>query len=196
MPKTICNPKPVSFFEHIKHMHFSSVNDIVIVLGFIVLVWYTIETYRIRKVTVIQKDLQLLPTPMLYFHNSPGQKRIKIQNIGIGAAIGVTIEKYEFSQDSRTCKFIFNLEDGNNVLAPEEERMVGVNYFVNGEASNAPYDNFWSQFNSDGGGVSTEAKNIKIRFQDATGQHYEMNIGFSSRGVEITKPPTRVKPKT
>src|SRR5262245_29008515 len=62
---------------------------IVTVITAIVLIWYTIETYRLRKEAQKQTELQLRPFVILEVY----QGNFSVRNIGNGAAVNVRVHQ-------------------------------------------------------------------------------------------------------
>lgn len=178
----------------IHQFYFSYINDVIIVLGFLVLLWYTVETYKIRKITARQKDLQLLPAVMFYIRREGGD-RLCIKNIGAGSATAVQVMPAIIMADDRKLEFRFNLVDGNNTLTPQEERKVDQNFFVDGKKHNSPLSNFLAHYDPASmiWPERPEPRLIRVRFRDMTGQAYETVLSFSGNGIAVEQEPYRIK---
>jgi len=186
---------------------FTEIYEAAVIGTFIVLVWYTIETYRIRKINAQQRDLQQLPAMTIYIRQRSGSERPYIRNIGLGTALAVEIEDSSVTE-SRTYNFKFHLADGNNTLEPQEERAIGVNFNSDNQDNIRPLPTFLSYYDParlqevrdfrDGGEPSGTIRNLPterdlvIHFSDITGQRYKTVIHFSGDGISVIKSPTRV----
>lgn len=171
---------------------------------FFLLAWYATETYKIRKITVQQKDLQLLPAMMIYIRQHSGTERPFIRNVGSGTAFEVEILDSKVAKDKLA--FSFHLVDGNNTLVSQEERQIGVNVRKDGQESQSPLMNFQAYYdpanlqqieiNRDGGTIDKNTpiqRELTIRFKDITGQSYESEIRFSPKGISVIKAPERIR---
>ncbi|MGH7157358.1 MAG: hypothetical protein ACREGG_04600 [Candidatus Saccharimonadales bacterium] len=175
---------------------------------FITLIWYTIETARIRKINTKQKDLQLLPAMMIYMRQHSGTERPFIRNIGFGTAFAVEVLPSTV-KEAKVYDFRFDLADGNNTLVPEEERQIGVNVDVNGkyDTNTKPLPTFAGYYfppnlqmieaHKEAGATGTIAnlateRGLIVHFKDITGQKYETSINFSANGISVKKAPKRV----
>jgi hypothetical protein len=178
-----------------------------------VLIWYTYETYKIRKITTEQKDLQLLPAMMLYIRNGDDDEennhKLTLRNVGYGTAVAISISPTIFKVEGKKMEFKFKLADQNNTLIPGEEREVDFEFYKNGESSyHNRYRDFYAYFNpsnlesvvyfkaSKMVHKDTPTKNdIHIKYQDIHGQDYETTIGFRPEGILVAKPPKRIEKK-
>lgn len=158
-----------------------------------VLIWYAMETWKIRKINAQQRDLQLLPLPMLYLKHYGGSDRLVVRNIGAGAAIDVRVIPSQFKEESETLSFKYHLVGLNTTLVPQEERGIGINLDINGQENDDPLPNFLIYHNPE---IIERRKHknreIKVQFKDITGQKYSTTISFNSKGISIINPPTRV----
>ncbi len=190
---------------------FDTVYKASIIGTFVVLVWYTIETYRIRRINTKQKDLQLLPALTIYIRQRSGSERPVIRNIGLGTALAIKIEDSSVTESS-TYDFRFHLVDGNNTLEPREERQIGVNVKKDGQDARQPLPTFLHYYEpaalqevqdfidasiEGGEPLGTLAdfpteRNLVIAFSDITGQRYKTTIHFSGEGISVAKAPKRI----
>lgn len=187
---------------------FETIYRVSLIGTFIVLILYTIETYKIRKINADQKDLQLLPAMMIYWQQSSGTERPILKNIGFGAALAIEILGTNVIEGKSKHDFTYHLVDGNNTLNPQEERGIGVNLTINGKYDSKPLPKFQQYYNpanlqvvqdyiesagATGTLVGLETKrDISIRFGDISGKRYETTIHFGGKGVSIIKVPTRL----
>jgi hypothetical protein len=179
---------------------------------FFVLIWYTKETWQIRKINQQQMDLQLLPAMMLYLRRDPESSaadpdhyRLTIRNIGHGAATEVRLKDVKLKIENKMYEFKFELADQNDTLIADEEREVEIDSFLDGKSN---YQNRMRDFHDhfspysltdievfrESGQIDGEIPitgEIEIGFKDINNQMYETTIGFSSRGVSIIKSPIR-----
>jgi len=77
----------VNFFETYGHM--ISTTALVITMG--VIIWYALETRKLRKETVKQTELSLRPYVIL-IRASYGTQRLNFENIGLSHALDVSID--------------------------------------------------------------------------------------------------------
>lgn len=173
----------------------------------IVLIWYTWETSKIRRITTQQRDLQLLPAMMFYVRHRSGTDRLFIRNVGFGAATTVLIPNADFLVGSERFSFRFHLTDSNNTLMPQEEREVGINFYKNDASQRNNIPNFMVYYNParlqevDAAGEAGLVRDIetpsqrrlKVTFKDIVGQQYETKIHFSSEGISIVESPRRTR---
>jgi hypothetical protein len=184
---------------------FTAVYEATVIGTFLVLIVYTIETTKIRKINAQQKDLQLLPAIMIYIKHHSGSDRPFIKNIGFGTALVVNVLDVNFTTERKQFKFTFHLVDGNNTLEPQEERMLGVNLDVDNQSRRNPLDNFLAYFNpenlqdvanfQEGGVINNELptnRNLEVHFKDITGQLYKTTINFSKDGISVAQAPKRI----
>ncbi len=187
---------------------FDTVYKVSVIGTFVTLVWYTIETARIRKINTKQKDLQLLPAMMIYMRQHSGTERPFIRNIGFGTAFTVEVLPSTV-EEAKTYDFSFDLADGNNTLVPEEERQIGINVQVDGktDANSRPLPTFANYYfppnlqaikdHKEAGATGTirtlaTERDLKINFRDITGQKYETIVNFSADGISVSKAPKRI----
>lgn len=78
-----------------------SISDFILIVTLGVIVWYAIETHKLRQETAKQKELQLRPFVMLI--NFEGKYALK--NLGFSPALNVKIENI------MTDKFVFYFEE-------------------------------------------------------------------------------------
>lgn len=174
-------------------MTFQTLYQASLIGTFGVLIWYTVETYKIRKITAQQKDLQYLPAIMLYMRNRSGSPRLIIRNIGEGSATAVMVLPASFNVSGDKLEWEFHLVDSNDTLVAGEERDVGIGLSVNGKEAEMALANFIAYYNPPhlrqaGKKVSRE---LIVRFNDITGQTYETTINFSNEGITVVKSPLR-----
>lgn len=157
----------------------------------IVLLCYTYETHRIRKIYAQQRDLSLLPALMLYLRQRVNDKRLVIRNIGMGAATGVKILPEKLKVDRQTLEYRFNLLDSNDTLVPNEEREVNVSDYVDDEQSTSVDSSFIALHDPEISRSSkdTGEKKITISYRDIIGRPYNTVIVFSCKGITVDKPP-------
>ncbi len=178
-----------------------------------VLIWYTYETYKIRKINTEQKDLQLLPAMMLYIRNGDDDEernhRLTIRNVGYGTAVAIRILPTAFKVNGKKLVFKFALSDQNNTLIPSEERQVDIEFYEDGTADHHNrFGNFYAYFNpsnledvkifKEANMVRKDAptrNDVRILYQDIHGQEYETTIGFRPEGILVAKPPKRIEKK-
>ena len=93
----------------------------ILVLTFAALVWYTVETYRLRiKTTEIlgearrQNEMTILPMLALYVDRSGHDLRLLLRNLGTGPAFNVSVEPLTW--DNRT----WTILDAPEVMAVSE----------------------------------------------------------------------------
>jgi hypothetical protein len=188
---------------------FETVYRVSLIGTFFVLLWYTIETARIRKINTEQKDLQLLPAMMLYIRGDEDKDnlRLAMRNIGFGTATGVQIEPTTFTVDGKEIVFKFRLADQNNTLVANEEREVEIEVHKNGQSSyHNRYSEFMAYFSPENLDMVThfkeakmvrddtpEASDIHITFKDINAQGYKTTIGFRPEGIVVLLAPERVK---
>src|SRR4051812_41677415 len=107
---------------------FELIYKISLIGTFIVLIWYTIETAKIRRINTLQKDLQLMPVMMFYIREHSGSERLFIRNIGAGVGLLVKVLDASFAVGGHQHEYRFHLTDSNTTLRPDEEREVGINF--------------------------------------------------------------------
>lgn len=187
---------------------FENIYQLSLIGTFFVLLWYTIETYRIRKINTEQRDLQLLPAMMLYIRGDDDNKenhRLVMRNIGFGTATAVKIEQTVFNVDNKEIVFSFRLADQNSTLVADEEREIEIEVSRNGESNyHNRYKDFYAYFNPENLDMVThfkeaemvrddtpEASDIHIAFNDMRGRRYKTTIGFRGDGIVVVKSPVR-----
>ncbi len=179
------------------------ISILVLTATLIVLVFYTIETYRIRKINAQQKDLQLLPAVIVYFKGQSGQEKVYIENIGHGTAIDLKVASLAYTENQTRFKFSFNLSGDSDILSPLEDRELNIYLSINGNDDLNPLKNFVGQLHprnlklasivqEEGNKKISYAKELRIRFCDITGQQYETKLRFSAQGTSIVQAPKRI----
>lgn len=171
---------------------------------FFVLIWYAYETRKIRKINAEQRDLEILPAMMFYIRRRSGGERLFIRNIGAGTAFDVRVMSASSVVRDQTFRFDFHLTDANNSLEPNEEREVGVNFWIDDKQDERPRDNFLVYYNPsnlhdikihrEGGTIDPDTeiqRTLEVRFKAITGEEYVTSISFSDQGISVTKLPKR-----
>ena len=177
------------------------INRILVVLGFLVVVIYTKETYKLRKINNDQKDLQIYPLPHMFFskYSDNGLPRIELENIGNGTALDITIEPIEFKYDKSTKRFEFDANWNNNILKPFEinnlPKFVEVKFYDKGskKESKLSQNSFIEYFAANGKFMIDDGRTIIISFKDIKGQTYNVKQVFNKHGTSIIQLPQRVK---
>jgi hypothetical protein len=72
------------------------VSVIAVVFTLIVLVWYTIETHRLRVAAVRQYDVAITPIVMIATVQQARGEVLAIRNVGYGPAFNISIETGNF----------------------------------------------------------------------------------------------------
>lgn len=188
---------------------FETIYQVSLIGTFFVLLWYTIETARIRKINTEQRDLQLLPAIMLYIRgdlDDDDNLRLTMRNIGFGTATGVQIEPTTFKVDGKEIVFKFKLADQNNTLIADEERELEIEVHKSGQSNyHQRYREFMAYFSPENLDMvghfkkakmvredTPEASDIHVSFKDINAQEYRTTIGFRPEGIVVIKAPERV----
>jgi hypothetical protein len=181
-----------------------------------VLIWYTVETARIREIASKQKDLQLLPAMMFYIKpdSAPDKQILILTNIGYGAAIAVNILPACLKERNDDFEFRFGLANGNDTLRPNEERLINIQFLKNGEEDpnthrynemfmayynpeNLEWDNLAKSGALGKGKIqdieAPTQRDICVQFRDISGQRYETKIRFNENGITVAKTPERLE---
>lgn len=186
-----------------KYMTWRYSDRLLIALGFIVLLWYTIETYRLRKIGKDQLDIQILPLPFLYI-SATSIPRLIIKNIGAGTAIDIKVKPVEFTYDGKKKRFEFEVNYnygrgyGSNTLQHNEKlELISVIFYVDGikKSTELSIDAFINYFAPNGKFMVDEGRDIIVTFKDIKAQSYELKHHFSKSGSTIAQLPKRVKQK-
>jgi len=173
------------------------------VLGFIVLLWYTIETYRLRKIGKDQLDIQIISLPFLYI-SATINPRLIIKNIGSGTAIDIKVKPVEFTYDGKKKRFEFEVnynygrEYGSNTLQHNEKlELINISFYDDGikKSTELSIDAFINYFAPNGKFMVDEGRDIIVTFKDIKAQSYELKHRFSKGGSTIAQLPKRVKQK-
>lgn len=192
---------------------FDSIYKVSLILTLGVLVWYTMETKKIRIINNDQLDLQLLPAIMIYFRKAEGaanadpeKYHLAIRNIGKGTATSIKVHEVLVKEVKSHFSFSFDLETLNNTLVANEERLLNLNSRLNDRDNSqnrfkdfhryfSPYSLMDIKAFKDNGTIKTDAptsNNILVSFKDIKGQEYATTIHFSYDGISILTPPNRV----
>lgn len=179
-----------------KYMTWQYFDRVLIVLGFIVLSKYTYETYKLRKISKDQQDLQILPLPHLYISRT-GNPSLEITNLGNGTAIDIKIKTVEFMREGKQKKFEFEVNYGNNILEYKGRKIVTIIFYDSGDKKGYKLSGeaFCMHFAANGKFMIDEGRTISITYQDIMAQTYELKQRFSKRGTFIVQLPKRVKQK-
>ncbi len=170
---------------------FDFIYKLTVILTFVVISFYTFETRKIRKITAQQRDLQLLPTVVLYIRKRSGSRRLYVRNISLNPALNVHFEVSKLKINNDAFEFSFRMLDSNKQLTSQEERGIGINLKINGIVNDKPLENFLAYFDPDN--MNEESRVcVSISFSDSTGQKYLTKVGFKKTGIEIFKAPKRI----
>jgi len=101
----------------------SIINIVVLALTFIAIVWYTVETFRLRKIN--EKQIHINIMPLVVVMNIGNE--IKLKNIGKSPALNVTIDsiKNRASGDSKE-KFDFIVAESIPFLDVGQETQIPI----------------------------------------------------------------------
>jgi hypothetical protein len=145
---------------------------VILFLTTAVIVWYTIETHRLRNEMVRQNAISLRPMVLPQFAGAHPQRSFRLKNCGVGCALNVRISPIPI------------IEADNFGLGPAEVRFEQAYYMAVGEdiptpvriwaggqpAERSPFDNwFFPQY--PGGEVKFE-----ISFEDVEGGAYSIPV--------------------
>lgn len=186
----------------------SFMKDVIEIVTLLVLSLTLVEIARTRRATVQQKDLQILPAPMLYLEGEEDNRRLYIKNLGLGTAAAVTVEPSSFMSGRKKLEFKFKLAGSNSTLESGEKREVNVSLFKDGEADrnhhryvrdfvsyHGPEDLHALQTAYEAGQIKDLQppfeRKISVRFKDAAGQGYKTVILFSAADISVEQAPRR-----
>jgi len=142
-------------------------NYFIILFTFIALVWYSLETYKLRKLQKRQIDLSLTPVLTLSSKYSSDEIIDCVKNIGKGVANNVEIEKFV---DSDSVEHEFDIE--LKVLAPNESACI----YVNGRTTFVNFLNFHE-----------EKINLQISFENIEGDKFKTILEIIGGHTRIVK---------
>ena len=142
-------------------------NYFIILLTFFALVWYSLETYKLRKLQKRQIDLSLTPILTLSSKYSTDEVIDCVKNIGKGVANNVEIEKFV---DSVSVVYEFDIE--SKVLAPNESACI----YVDKRTTFVNFLNFHD-----------EKINIQINFENIEGNKFKTILEIINGHTRIVK---------
>lgn len=142
----------------------------VVVTGAVVL-WYTWETMRLRRMAVRQAELQLRP----YVVFSADGREFFVENVGAAVALNVHIDDVEIYSPARTdVRFSSRI----SVLRPFEKTSVEASVFVDGQAST---DFLLAHLNP---AYASTQRPVTVRFCNAEGLEYAVTFLIAPGKVE------------
>ena len=142
--------------------HLDGIYKVAVILTFVVIVWYTKETYQLRKEMVRQNRLSLRPIVVPVF-TSLGSLTINISNVGAGCALNVRVSAVRIAED---------------VNFPEREIRFNRVSCLNAQTNEPLLHSIWESNKpaTRGTGVSVfttiSKKQLTIEFEDVEGQKY------------------------
>lgn len=170
-------------------------NDAILAVTAAVVIWYTFETYKLRKEAQVtndlareSRDLSLLPLLTLTYDNPgitvPGGFRLV--NIGHGTALNVEIARATVARNGNetvTC----DISPADQVLPAGHKSTVSIASFLNGQSDGENSACLYLSSDTD------ERISLKLKFRNALGHRYRTVLKKTSSGYEISTPPKRIR---
>ncbi len=175
-------------------MTWQILNRILVILGFFVLVIYTRETYKLRKIGNDQKDLQIMPLPFLYLSRT-GNPTLEITNFGSGTAVDIKIKTASFKYKGKQKAFEFEVNYGSNILEYKNKKFVSVIFYDDGDKKSPKLSGeaFYMYYAADGKSMTNKGKCINITYKDIKAQTYKQEQHFGKQGTAISQLPKRIR---
>jgi hypothetical protein len=120
--------------QHFNLMEIST-NDLVLIVTALIVLIYTIYTFKLWQESVRQTFLQNTPIPVLYLRERDGKDYLRLRNLGAKPMINVGIEDWNiyFFDPDRTERYCFKFAVPlPSVVAPNEEITIELQQFFNG----------------------------------------------------------------
>lgn len=160
-------------------------NSVLLATG-IILVWYTIETFRLRRLGArqLQQQQQQQPFPILIFPVDRSNT-VSMRNIGLGPAINVKIEPIMRIVHEDTLAFTLELE--NRIIAANETVACAPGFIRNGLPESQ--DNWFiylSPWNAE------PATKFKIEYSDSLSNKYGYVLSAYKGEVNVEKSPKMI----
>ena len=163
----------VNFFETYGHM--ISTTALVITMG--VIIWYALETRKLRKETVKQTELSQRPFVMIFDSKMLG---IRYKNSGQGIALNIEIMPYEY-EDYRVAfkkETILNAKEKSTFTLYPIVTKTKTGKILASEAINFT-PNQLRRFNSD------IVHNLDIRYENIEKKRYQTRVQISREGIKF-----------
>jgi hypothetical protein len=169
-----------NFFNSEKHVDL--MQTIVVFWTGVILIWYTWETWGLRKESQKNNELQLRPFVVAEFHIKTPMDPVDVilRNVGNGTAINVNINNIEFSYEHE----LFGGKNGNSsinfkgplpVLSKEQKTSVDYECIVNGQINQG----FFLAL------MRCDLPPVIINFSDVEMKSYIVEEKISSGKIEI-----------
>lgn len=156
-----------------------TLTDIILFVTFVVVLWYALETHRLKNEMVRQNDLNLCPYILVDLDE--GREGFIYENRGRGAALDIETENvtFKFADASKPLTVIFDrishlLVDGSTIVRGKVLDDQGND--VGG------FNILFSQFDPV---VAKQEIKIPIRYNDILGSSYETVLGCGKGGIRI-----------
>lgn len=137
--------------------------------------WYTIETSRLRRQMVRQNEIALRPVIVPVFDMRNGERILRLENIGVGAAFNVTVEPLvqvcPLGQPGQGLRQEFRFS-ALTQLGSKQIGEVHFQRFWNGNLNQGPHAVFRDFLPVHG----QEATTITVVFDDVEGGRYRCGI--------------------
>lgn len=160
---------------------------IVLTITFIAILWYTIETSRLRKVNFEQLQLSKKPVLTFYLERLPENYEMDlgckffIKNIGLGGATNIEIENknFEIEYEKKTFTPTFKT---NNTVRPNEEIQLKVYISIAGQEKRPGY----KEINIPKGQYN-KSREVTLRYHNLFGEKFSTQLEVSETKTKILK---------
>ncbi len=174
------------------HLDFIKAVTLIATAG--ILLWYTIETYKLRKQSVLQTEIQIRPLLITHSFIIFGEEpRVIIKNIGNGVALNVETEDIVVHEPS-IAALIWNGDtnepirvsfDKINVISQSEEKTLPMKVFIDGpDVTNGP-DAVKLIVAELGSRRANRNYEFKLKYENINGDKYQSVVTTGKDGVHI-----------
>lgn len=160
--------------------------NLILAITAIVLAVYTVETYRLRKISNSQLEISLTPNVILFFQGESNERKMYAKNVGKDAAFGVKISDVSivFKDINEKLDFKFKLKE-KNFLIPTEEHEVQVDIYRDNERKGDQAIYFDERYNP------TADYDFGIECVNSTGWKLKSTWSLGKSGLLPKKLPSR-----
>ena len=174
----------------INYITFLYNKDQLIFLTLIILIIYTIYTYKLWRESTNQTGLNLMPIPAFYFRTRDDKELIRIRNLGNKPMFNTKIEPWNLIIFLKKGEENWRLEfqiPFPNIIKEDEERDLTLKTLKNGSETDFM---LWPHLHPK---YAKFYIPLKVTFQDLRGIKYQAKYSMGTGGLNLIKAPKRWK---